>query len=191
MRAVALADILGAMEAEAEAEIKRTEEQSAATVAQIRAAVENDAHAVREGHRRDMSIRVEQERARRLNRARLAALRTSSGAREKLYAEALAGARALLAALRADPKYPAMLRALAEEALAHMDGQTVLHADPRDEQLLRALFPGTRMEFDLDTWGGVEARGPDGLIVIVNTVEARLERAQELLRQAVMPLFKG
>ncbi len=189
---MALEDILHAMEAEVEAEIKRLEEQSAASVLEIRSAAENDAHVIRERHHREILVPLQQERARRLNRARLAALRATSRARERLFVQALACTRERLAGLRADPAYPALLLALLEEALAQIDGEALVRADPRDTAVLRSLrgrFPETRFEFDLQTCGGVEARTTDGRIRVLNTVEARLEQAEVSLRQKVMPLF--
>jgi vacuolar-type H+-ATPase subunit E/Vma4 len=189
---MALEDILNAMEREVEAEIKSLDEQSAATAFQVRRAAENDARVIRERHHREILVPLQQERARRLNRARLAALRATSRAREKLYVQALACARERLAGLRTDPDYSAILYALLEEALAEIRGDAVVRADPRDDPVLRSLharYPSARFESDLQTCGGVEARTPDGRIRVVNTVEGRLEQAQNLLRQKVMPLF--
>jgi vacuolar-type H+-ATPase subunit E/Vma4 len=187
---MALTHILAAIEAQVDAEIRQIEQRTAAATAQIRAAAADEAHAIGERYRRDVLAQLEHERARRLNRARLAALRATSRAREQLFADALAAARALLARARAGDGYAATLRALAEEALAQIDGEALLRADPRDEALLRALFPQARIAGDLETWGGVEARTLDGRIVVVNTLEARLEQAQDMLRPIVMPLLE-
>jgi vacuolar-type H+-ATPase subunit E/Vma4 len=188
---MALADILAAMEAQVDAEIHQIEEQTAATIAQIRAAAENEARLRRERHHRAVLVQIENERAQRLNRARLAALRATSRAREQFFVDALARAQALLAGARNDPCYPAVLRALAEEALGQLDGEARLRADPRDEPLLHALFPQVQIAADLETWGGVEARTLDGRIVVVDTLEARLDQAQDMLRQALMPLVEA
>jgi vacuolar-type H+-ATPase subunit E/Vma4 len=188
---MALADILSAIETEVTAEVEQINTQVAATVAHIRAAAEEEAHAIRERHRREALTPLLHERARRLNRARLAALRAQSQAREKLFADALEDARAHLANARASPDYPAVLHCLVEEALAQLDCDLLIRGDPRDEALLRAWFPHTQIVCDLRTWGGVEAQTIDGRIVVVNTLEARLEQAQELLRQTVMSLFDG
>jgi vacuolar-type H+-ATPase subunit E/Vma4 len=188
---MALSDILAAMKAEVEAQIQGIAAQTRADVAQVRRAAEEETQAIRERHRQEMLAVLQHERARRLNRARLGAVRAVSAARENLFAESLAAARGRLSEIRAQPDYASLLRGLADEALAHIVGEAVLHADPRDEQILRAQFPDARLAFDLQTWGGVEARTSDERIVVVNTLEARLERADELLRQEVMPLFSA
>ena len=60
-----LANILDAMEQAVAGEIDRLNEQTAASVAEIRAAAENDARAIRERHQREMEPTVQHERARR------------------------------------------------------------------------------------------------------------------------------
>ena len=189
---MALQDILQAMEKEVEADIKLINEQSAAAVLEIRRSAENSAKEIAQRHHREILAPLQQERARRLNRARLAALRATSQAREKLFVQAQACARERLMSLRSTPDYPAILQALTEEALAQIGGEANVRADPRDATLIRSLgprFPSARFEFDLQTCGGVEARTPDGRIYVLNTLEGRLEQAQEILRQQVMPLF--
>jgi vacuolar-type H+-ATPase subunit E/Vma4 len=188
---MALADILAAMEAHVDAEIHQIEQQTAATIAQIRAVADDEARTIRERHHREALAQLQHERARRLNRAQLRARTAASRARERLFADALAGARAQLADVRAGRDYAAQLRALAEEALAQIDGESLLHADPRDEALLRALFPRVQITADLSTWGGVEARTLDGRIVVVNTLEARLQQAQNMLRPIVLSFMEG
>ncbi|MBI4673211.1 MAG: hypothetical protein HY741_16280 [Chloroflexi bacterium] len=186
-----LADILSAMEQEVAAEIRRVEEQTAASVAEMRASAERDAQAIRERHRREMLPLLQHERARRLNRARLDSLRASSSAREQLFTQALGCAQERLAQLRSDPGYADILRALVQEALAQLDGAVIVRADPRDEKILHTLLEGMPIEFDLETWGGIEARTLDGRIRVVNTLEARLEQAEVVLRQSIMPLFES
>ena len=186
---MALNDILAAMEAEVAAEIQQMAAQAAEVAEQSRLAAEADACAIMERHNRAALIPLERERARRLNRARLAALAATSRVHEQLLADALAGARMRLGALRDTPEYPAILRALAEEALAGVEGDAFLHADPRDARLLRELFPGLQVDGDMETLGGVEAHSLDGRIVVINTLEARLEQARPLLWRVVAPLF--
>lgn len=186
-----LADILKAMDADADAQADRIQAQNRTVLAQIREDAERDAQAIRERHLREMVIPAQHTSARRLNRARLAALRSTNEAREQLLAEALAGARARLAELRASAEYAGILQALLREALSQLEGDVVVHADPRDETLVHALALDAECVFDLHTDGGVEAHTRDRRVRVVNTLEARLEQAQASLRQRVMPLFEG
>ena len=188
---MALSDILAAMEAEADAEVRRVADQEAGSVAEMRAATERDVAEIRARKRREVELPLRRERARRLNRALLAAQRAASRAREDLFQQALAEARSRLGQLRVGANYAYILRALASEALAQAGPDAVLRADPRDEQLIREMFPGRAVRFDLPTPGGVEAHAAGGRIVVVNTLEARLEKAESRLRQAIMPMLDG
>jgi vacuolar-type H+-ATPase subunit E/Vma4 len=187
---MSLPGILAALDAESESEIKRIAERAAITIARIKADAENEAQAIRERHYQAIQLPLQAERTRRLNRARIEQVRAKSRAREALFTNALHGARLRLEQLRAEPHYADMLRALVAESLAQLNGDAIVHADPRDEPLLRAMYPQARFEFDLQTWGGVVAHTLDGRIVVVNTLEARLEQVQATLRQEVMPMFE-
>lgn len=186
---MSLAEILSAMENEVDAEISRLEEQTAATVAQIRTAAEQDAQAIRERHRENNLQPLQRERSQRLNQARISNLRAIGQARESLFQEAIQMAQSRLSDIRQEPDYAKILQALAEEALAQINSNPVLHGDPRDKGVLSHLFPGIKVEYDLHTIGGVAAYSEDGRIVVMNTLESRLERAQAILRPAIMPLF--
>jgi vacuolar-type H+-ATPase subunit E/Vma4 len=181
--------MLAAMEAEYEHEIAQTLHQGRVEAAGLRAAAAAEAQAVRERERRAGLASLAPERARRLNQARRDALVAGGQARETLFAEALAQARERLTTLRDAAGYPAMLHALAREALAQVDGPVILRADPRDARLLHILVVDGQIVFDLDTWGGVEVHAVDGRISVVNTLESRLTQGHELFRQVVMPLF--
>ncbi|MFN8485304.1 MAG: V-type ATP synthase subunit E family protein [Anaerolineae bacterium] len=184
-----LADILKAIDAVCDAEVARIVADAAAAVAAIRADTERDCAAIRERHAREMLLPFQHERARRLNRAHIAAARAVSRAQEELFAEAIAAAQARLGQLRGDTTYAAILAALVCEAMAQIGPDAVLRGDPCDEALLRRLAPGTPLTLDLTTWGGIEARSPDGRIAVINTLEARLAQAQPILRARTMPLF--
>jgi V/A-type H+-transporting ATPase subunit E len=188
---MALAEILAAMESEADAEIKRILSGSAESVAQIRATAEAEAGKIRERRRREILVGLEQERSRRLNRARLDQIRVRGQAQERVFEDIMSGVRSILIALRSRTNYAAILQALVAEALEQIDGDAIIHSDPRDENVLRSWLPTTRIEFNLNTMGGVEAHTPDDRIVVVNTLEARLEQGEEILRQVVLPLFEA
>lgn len=83
-----------------------------------------------------------------------------------------------------------------------------LHADLRDrvclDNILQELslavddasiggpWPAElRIIYDLETWGGVVAKSADGKIVVINTLEARLERAEPYLRHYLAAWFEG
>jgi V/A-type H+/Na+-transporting ATPase subunit E len=152
------------------------------------------------------------EHARRLHQAKLEALQIIGQARNRLVEEALAETRRRLIARRAGPNYPLVLRLLVVEAIRALglhlspvdnytngkgdsdQGPPVLEADPRDEALLRRILNDLSLNWpitpSLDCWGGVVARSGDGRVVVMNTLEARLERAVPFLRRDLAALFE-
>ncbi len=140
------------------------------------------------------------ERARILHHARLEALRIVGDVRETLVDTALDQTRGRLASIRLDTCYPAVLRRLTEEAFNELGvsieeiGKTRLEADLRDrtlaERILFDLGLDLTVSCELDCWGGLIVRSEDGRVVIVNTLEARLERAAPYLRRYLAALFE-
>ncbi len=140
------------------------------------------------------------ERARIIHRARLETLRITGGVREALMDAALDRARGRLASFRMDTAYPAVLRRLTQAALAELagsldgPGQAHLSVDSRDrtllESILRDLGLDLPVSYDLDCWGGLIAKSQDNRVVVINTLEARLERATPYLRRYLSALFE-
>jgi vacuolar-type H+-ATPase subunit E/Vma4 len=186
---MALQDILAAMEADVGGEIKRLLAEADTTAARVKADAEQEAQAIRRRLHAEAFAPLHRERARRLNQARRDARNAAGQAHEALVEEAIRAARGRLSTCRSDPAYPGVLRVLVAEALEGVEGSAVLHADPRDAALLRAFAPDVPAEWTLETWGGVEARSADGRVVVVNTLEARLDQARPLIRQQVLPHF--
>lgn len=138
------------------------------------------------------------ERARILHRARMDSLRIVGEVKEDLLDDALAAARARLASIRADSSYPGVLRALIREALNELSSEgkenVQLDADPRDKTLIENFLNesglNVAVHFSLAGWGGVIARSMDSKVVVINTLEARLERITPFLRGRLAALFE-
>ena len=157
-----------------------------------------EARQLREESRAVASGPADSERARILHQARLEALQIVGDAREALVDAALSWTKAYLAGMRSDAAYPATLRRLAEEALAELGpleeaGGAWLEADPRDRELLEALILDLRLElaisYELNGWGGLIVKSEDGRVVVINSLETRLERAIPYLRRYLSALF--
>jgi vacuolar-type H+-ATPase subunit E/Vma4 len=105
-----------------------------------------------------------------------------------------------LARIRTDPIYPTVLRCLTIEALVALEGSLEaagsarLDVDPRDKSLLESILfdldLAPPVNYELVSWGGVIVRSQDGRIAVVNTLEARLERATPYLRRLMDALFQ-
>jgi vacuolar-type H+-ATPase subunit E/Vma4 len=138
------------------------------------------------------------ERARILHRARLASLRTVGDVREDLVNAAIARTGERLAAMRADPSYKDVFRGLLREALDELGSggtdMAQLVADPRDRVLLETILTSMKLNlpvtYELTCWGGLIAKSEDGRVVVINTLEARLERATTFLRHHLVTLFE-
>jgi vacuolar-type H+-ATPase subunit E/Vma4 len=144
------------------------------------------------------------------NRAKLAALRAMADAREQLLVEAFAAAELHLREIRLSGEYPAVFDALAREALGALGAEDsvravsetagelpsfIVRVDPDDAELARNVFHALGARVQLEPYpiplGGVELATPDGRIVVVNTLAARLERAREEMRGPVASVLVG
>lgn len=198
---MSLEAILAAIEASGEAEVAQLHSETALRVQQILAESERAAAAKREAARRAAVSPAAGERARRLHHAKLEALRAQGEARDQLVELALAEAQAHLIRLRSDPNYSLILRRLTDEAIHVLGDESAedgspcwLEADPRDEAFLRRIIADLGVELmitpSLECWGGLVARSQDGRIIVINTLEARLERALPYLRRELAAFFE-
>lgn len=143
------------------------------------------------------------ERARIIHRARLETMQITGNTRKELVDAALEQARGRLAGLRTDPRYPEVLRNLLQQALSELNGSggkaleaasACLEADPRDRPLLDALLEELDLNlavgYSIQCWGGLIARSENGRVAVINTLEARLERAIPYLRSHLAALFE-
>lgn len=140
------------------------------------------------------------ERDRMLNQARFEAVCLLGNARERLVEAALASAQAQLQAIRQSSSYPAALRAILLEMLPEQEGQgggknqLIIEADPRDQELLERILKDQdlelRIEYNLDCWGGLIARLPDGAGRLVNTLESRFDRVLPYLKKRLAAWFE-
>ncbi|MGH2606879.1 MAG: V-type ATP synthase subunit E, partial [Anaerolineales bacterium] len=140
-----------------------------------------------------------QDRLRTLSQAILEARRRTDEARQEWIVEVLHRATDRLRAIRADPRYPRFLQAWITEAIGVLTadgGVTTLLArdeafevevDPRDlpaaSKVLGAQPTRARLVAGHETDGGVILRTADGAVVVVNTIDSRLERAAPEVRR--------
>lgn len=182
---MALNDILEAIRLEAIAEAaelrSRGEREAEAILA--------DAARAADQRRREISTARDEETADAArvvrNRARLEVNRQLRRSREAVYQSALAEVKTQLASIRDDDQYPRTFADLVEESRQALPAGRILRVDPQDLDLAGHLIDHeTRLtiETSSSTWGGVELWTEDGRRVL-NTIEARLERAEPHLRQ--------
>ena len=141
------------------------------------------------------------ERAKIIHQARQRALQTIGNVRELIVDAALDQTKGRLAGIRTDAAYPNVLRNLVEEAILELQ-QTLkeplgysLQADHRDQELLESILSDmkikTRVSYTLESWGGLIAKSLDNRVIVINTLEARLERASPFLRRYLAAFFEN
>lgn len=197
---MSLEAILAAIRASGQRQVDENEQRAQDQAKAILADAREEAEVLRREARERAVMPAYRERARIIHRARMERLREAGDAREAAIDTALERASQCLAGLRADPGYPAILRRLTEEALSELQGsledvsRARLEADPRDEALLQRILCELDLklcvDYRLNCWGGLIARSVDGRVVVINTLESRLERAMPALRRCLAALFE-
>ncbi len=191
--------ILERIRASGDSQIREIGKNAQTQVNAILAQAQMEAHQIEEDACADASAPAIAERARILHRARLDALHIVGSVRERLVDTAIAHARERLTSFRSDPAYPVVLRSLTKEALAQFtsangDDNIQLLADPRDRNLLREILKDLELSisvsYELNCWGGLNARSRDGRVMVINTLEARLEHATPFLHHVLSALFE-
>jgi vacuolar-type H+-ATPase subunit E/Vma4 len=199
--------ILEVIRESGEARVREIETRSYAQQREIIASARSEAEAIQEQARNEAMQPATRERRRILHQARLEALRIKGGVREAMIDIALERIHGYLAGMRSDVAYPEALHCFLVEALRELESspaagteeappsQVRLKADPRDqvtmESLLRSLGLSLPISYTLSCWGGLTAESEDGRVVVINTLEARLERATPHLRGYLAALFEG
>ncbi len=115
--------------------------------------------------------------------------------KDRISEEALRAAEEKLAALRPGDAYPSILERLLAEALARFNGKVIVRIDPRDRELAEGLLRKHGGEYelacDIETSGGLIVSDPEKKVMIINTVEERLNRARQRLRMQVHDILFG
>lgn len=191
---MSLHEILEVIRSSARAKIEEIETRAYAQAGEIVANARLEAETVKE---QACAATIEpgyRERARILHRARLAALHILGDEREGLVDSAMEQAHGRLANLRSASIYPEVLRKLLIEALEGLQKIGRLEADERDRPILENLINEMGLDlpvrYSLKCWGGLIAESEDGRLVVINTLNARFERATPYLRRSLAAMFE-
>ena len=189
---MSLEAILAGIEAAAEAELGRLQQESESHVQEILSKAHHEAASQCQEARQTVLRSIAAERARRLYAARLEAEGITAAAREEGMSQIVDEVRHRLSCVRDEPAYAGLLHRLVKEAASALgenevslqatNGQRAQIAiDPRDEGLLPAILQDLSLDLvikpTLNSWGGAIIGSADGRIIINNTLESRLERA--------------
>jgi V/A-type H+-transporting ATPase subunit E len=190
--------ILEKIRASGDAQQQEIERNTQFQVSEILAHAQMEAQQIEEDASETASTPAAAERARILHRARLEALRIVGDVREDLVDTAIHRARERLTSIRNGSSYPAVLHKLTREALTELasggTGNAEILADPRDEVLFKNTIEELKLNlhvsYELNCWGGLIVKSEDGRVVVINTLESRLERAIGFLRRHLAAWFE-
>lgn len=196
-----LEHILRAMQTQANDEIAQLTRAADDEIAQLIADAESQAQVIHARHHARVEPLLANESASIQNQAKLAALRALTDAREQLLIQAFAQAESCFAQMRESERYPAVFRALAQEAVEALTGDStpsqeqtlVVHVDPRDMSLAHQVFSESGVPFKIEAepiaLGGLQVTTYDARLVVTNTLAVRLERARNTLRGSVAAIL--
>jgi vacuolar-type H+-ATPase subunit E/Vma4 len=196
---MSLQPILEKIRATGESQIQEIEKNAQSQSNEILARARMEAEQIEDDASANTSAPAVAERARIVHRARLESLHIVGAVRENLVDTAVNRIREQLASFRSDTAYPTVLCSLTEETLAQLsasegDGKPKLLSDPRDKKLLEKILKDLKLNipisYELNCWGGVTAQSKDGRVVVINTLEARLNQATPFLRRHLAASFE-
>lgn len=181
---MAIEDIFAALEEQGEQEGREAVDAAREQAKGIKEDAEAQAKAIRDGRVEAAKTHATLVSARTVNSARLNGRRSVAGVKERAIVQAFDEARAKLGSVRAGAAYPALFRALAEEAVAGLTGDIVLRVDPADEALAAEFLKASGLVGSVDptgkTSGGLTVVAEGGDLLRRNTLEDRLEKFRGL-----------
>ena len=128
-----------------------------------------------------------------VNAGRLDARKRLAGVRDAAVVGVFDDTLERLGSFRSSPEYPAVFKALAEEALAGVEGPCELVVDPADADLARAVAAehggACTVSTGLTSVGGVTVTAAGGRVLRSNTFESRLEKARGLVQGRVAEIL--
>jgi len=98
--------------------------------------------------------------------------------------------------IRKQEGYYVIFKKLLREALEELDEPNpIIHIDARDatvcKDVLRELVVQCNIQSDIESIGGLCVSSSDEKITVLNTIESRVERARELLKQEIFGVLYG
>lgn len=181
---MAIEDIFIALEEQGEQESREALEAAREQAKGIKEDAEAQAKAIRDARIEAANAHATLISARTVNSARLNGRRSVAGVKERAIVQAFDEALVKLESFRGTAGYPALFRALAEEAVANLSGELVLKVDPADAALAADFLKESGLVGTVDatskTRGGLVVVAENGDLFRRNTLEDRLEKFRGL-----------
>jgi V/A-type H+/Na+-transporting ATPase subunit E len=194
---MAFENLLRSVEESAQERERELREKARVTAESIRSEAKNRAKEIENTYIAEAERSAETERNKELflARAEIRALQTKN--RHQVFQAAFTEARRQLGGFRQDPEYPAIFGRLAREAIAAIGetGNIRIHVDPKDEELCQKTVATLQLPCeiatDLSSMGGLMVSSADGEVIITNTFESRLQRAEEHRQLELYSILMG
>ena len=195
---MAFENLLRSVEESAQEKERELREKARITVESIRYEAKNRAKEIEQTYIADAEHSAETERNKELSltKGELRALQT--GSRQEVFKAAFTEARRQLSGVRQGPEYPAIFGRLVREAIHAIGtekGTLRIRIDPRDDELCRKTigtlqFP-CEIVTDLSGMGGIVVSSADDEVIVSNTFESRLLRAEEHCKLEIYAILRG
>lgn len=177
---MAIEDIFIALEEQGEQESREAIEAAREQARGIRDDAEEMGKSIRENKVEVARAAATLRSSRAVNSARLEGRRAVAGVKERAIVSSFDEALRLFDSVRKSKGYPELFRALADEAIAGLDGEVVLLVDPVDEGLAREFLASSGLTGSVDatasTRGGLTVAAHEGTMLRRNTLEDRLAK---------------
>jgi len=187
---MALDDMLRVLEEEGKKQREEVLAQGEERAAKILEEARVEAERIKQEEMDKVAISLQGEKAKILNDARLYVKRRVIQTKEDFIQKAFSATREELLKFRNSKDYPQVFRRLLTEAVENADGKVVVHVNKEDEKLARQVLDQMGVAYQLhsnmSSLGGVKVTTADERITLVNTLEARLEKAKQHLKSEVM-----
>lgn len=182
---MAIEDIFRALEEQADEEVEEILRVAKAQAASIEAEGREEAARITESRVGTAEEAVRARANKAVNAARLEGRRALASVREAAVDRVFADAAARLAATRGSAEYAAVFAALAEEALAGVEGECEMHVVPGDADLAAKVVASLGAQAcvvvpTLESIGGLTITYDGGRVVRRNTFESRLAKVRGL-----------
>jgi V/A-type H+/Na+-transporting ATPase subunit E len=193
---MAYESLLNSVEESAQERERELRERGKSLADEIRASARRDAEDLQNRAIQEAEKSAAAERNKQLYLTKGAIKEASLRRREEVFHATLDEAGKVLARIRDDGNYPAIFERLLLEVTGTMENTPFrIHVDPRDLDLCTRTLAahGLRCEIlaDITCAGGLVASSTDGLVVISNTVESRLDRIRELKQKEIYAILFG
>lgn len=187
---MALEAILRALDVKAKADIEAIEAKARERVAEIKSEVERETARTRRQTLKKAEDRIRSEANAIVYSASINARSELIKAQEEAVDEAFRVAEQHLHSVGEGEDYPRILEVLLDECLEYFSGEVLLEVRAEDRERVEGVMAQRQVPYrisdtPLDAAGGLIASSADGEIVVLNTLESRLEKARDKLKLVI------